>query len=511
MKTAIGFEPARTASQTQYRNSINRILWIMLMVAVTAGFAFLMISEGPSFSDLAWVLFWVCVTAVVVQPRYGVYIIIFMTLVGDKNVSWWFPFTKNFSSEESLLFLSNSFSFSPLEIFIILTTAVWVTKGLLQRNLKIKTGPLFWPAFVFTFIMGLGLIGGLLTGGNTNIALWESRAIFYIFPMLVLTSNLVDEKDHVNILFWLIMSALFLEGIIGSIDVIFFLGFDISSIEALFDHSASIHANVFFLALGSVYIFKKISGTKKFFLVLFLAPIALPYFASQRRSAFLSLGVAVLLMFIIIYLDRRHLFKYIFPPLVIIGLAYMGAFWNNQGSLGLPVQAVKSVIAPGSATEKDLSSNLYRITENLNASFTIHQRPITGVGFGNKFFILYPLPDISFFEWWEYISHNSILWIWIKTGVFGFTSMIFMVALSILIGMRAIINAPEGEHRMFALLLVLFMVMHYIFAYVDISWTDQSMVLLGLSMGLLNMFNKIMEKPDVVPVARWPWQSESPP
>lgn len=506
LQTAVGLEPIKTAKQLKNQKSFYQVFWIFLVTGISAVLAFLMITDGPSFSDLAWIIFWICVAAVAIQPRLGVHIIIFMTLVGDKNVSWWFPFTKNFSSEESLLFYSNSFSFSPLEIFIVITALMWVLKGILRRDLRIKTGPLFWPAAVFTFFMAAGLIYGLTTGGNTNIALWESRAIFYIFAMLVLTSNLIKDKEHINTLFWMIILALFFEGIIGSYTLIYEYDFKISEIETLFDHSASIHTNIYFLFLIAGFLFKKVSGTKKALLLLMIAPVALTYLASQRRSAFLSLGIALALLFVLIYRERRYLFRFIVPPLVVVVIVYTGVFWNSSNALALPAQAVKSVIAPEATSEKDLSSNLYRITENLNSEFTIRQRPITGVGFGNKFFILYPLPDISFFEWWEYITHNSIIWIWMKAGFFGFASMIYLVALSILIGVRAVIKLPKSELRVIGITMILYLIMHFIFAYVDISWTDQSMVLVGTTMGLLNVFREIAEKPEIVPEPRWPWQ-----
>lgn len=509
-ETAIGLEQIKTAKQLKSQKSVSQLLWILGVLGLTAVLAYPMVVDGPSWSDLAWIIFWVCFSAIVIEPRRGIYIILFMTLVGDKSVSWWFPFTKNFSSEESLLFYSNSFSFTPLEIFIALIAVVWVARGVIRRDFSLKTGPLFWPSLIFTGLMGYGLIYGLLSGGNTNIALWESRAIFYIFAMLVLTSNLIREKEHVQLLFWMIILALFVEGLIGSYTLIFEYDFRISDIETLFDHSASIHANVYLLFLAAAFLFKKVSGTKKVVLLLLVAPVALTYLASQRRAAFLSLGIALVLLFVFLFRERRHLFRYIAPPLTVLAIAYIGVFWNSNSTLALPAQAVKSVVAPDFSNEKDRSSNLYRITENLNAEFTIQQRPLTGVGFGNKFFILYPLPDISFFEWWEYITHNSIIWIWMKTGFFGFASMIFLVGLSILVGMRALLPLPQSDLRLIGIVMLLYLIMHFTFAYVDISWTDQSMVLVGTAMGLLNVFNEIAAKPDIVATPRWPWQIKMP-
>ena len=69
---------------------------------------------------------------------------------------------------------------------------------------------------------------------------------------------------------------------------------------------------------------------------------------------------------------------------------------------------------------------MYRTVENLDINATINAKPLTGLGFGQKFYRPFPLPDISFFLFYEYIPHNSILWIWIKTGVGGFVAMLFL-------------------------------------------------------------------------------------
>ncbi|MCZ7672774.1 MAG: O-antigen ligase family protein [Chloroflexi bacterium] len=139
--------------------------------------------------------------------------------------------------------------------------------------------------------------------------------------------------------------------------------------------------------------------------------VALTYVATQRRAAFLTLVIALSLLAIILYKENRLAFWLIMPPLALMGILYIGAFWNNTGAIGMPAQAVKGFIAPDQASEANRGSDIYRILENFNSGYTIHARPLTGVGFGQKFYMAVQLPDISFFEFWEYITHNSIMWI----------------------------------------------------------------------------------------------------
>ena len=133
------------------------------------------------------------------------------------------------------------------------------------------------------------------------------------------------------------------------------------------------------------------------------------------------------------------------------------------------------------------------------------------MGFGNKFFILVPMPDISFFEWWEYITHNSVIWIWMKTGMGGFFSMIFLVGMSLMTGVRSLLRMPGGDLSAAALTMLLYIVMHFVYAYVDMSWDTQSMVYVGAAMGVLNSLERIVEQPVPTPFKRWVWEPEPTP
>ena len=92
-----------------------------------------------------------------------------------------------------------------------------------------------------------------------------------------------------------------------------------------------------------------------------------------------------------------------------------------------------------------------------------------------------PLPDISFFEFWEYIPHNSVLWIWIKMGFFGFVAMLFLFARAVQLG-RSV--GDRGAHaragRRSCVTGVAYVVMFLVFAYVDIAWDARSTVFLGV-------------------------------
>lgn len=480
------------------RNQIVWWLWFLGLAAVALLAGFSMARNGPRLAQVVWFLYLAGAAAIIYRPRYGLYLILFLALAGDSTLMPWYPFVKNFSSAESLLYLHDQLIVNPLEIYLLLTLSAWLVREGMQRKLYIYRSAVFWPSLLFLGFVIAGLVYGIGTGGNLTIALWEARPLFYLLLMVILTSNLIEKPEHASWLIWSAMSGLFLESLYGVYEFLVVLRGSLAGVEAITEHSAAIHMNSFII-LALVAWLEKASVAKRLLLPLGLPVILLTYLATQRRAAFLSLGIALVLLAIYLYYNKRRLFYYLVPPAAAIGLVYIAIFWNANGALGLPAQALKSIIAPEQASAADLSSNIYRQIENINTGFTIHQRPLTGVGFGQKFFIIVPLPDISFFEWWEYLPHNSIIWIWLKTGVGGFIAMLYFVGMAILTGTRTLFRlrgsqAGIRDLRAIALTAVLYIIMHFIYAYVDISWDTQSMFYVGAMVGLVSCLAPIAEK-----------------
>jgi O-antigen ligase len=208
-----------------------------------------------------------------------------------------------------------------------------------------------------------------------------------------------------------------------------------------------------------------------------------------------ALLIALALMGFMLFRYRPQVFWTVAPVAVVIGCIYIAAYWNSQGALGLPVRAIKSIVSSSAVDLRDQQSDQYRVLENINVLYTIKQAPLTGVGFGQKFDILVPMPDISFFEWWQYLSHNSVLYIWMKAGVLGFMALLFMVGWSIVVGADIVQRLPGGDMSAFALTATLYIVMHFVFAYVDISWDARSMLLIGTMLGMLSVIERLAARP----------------
>jgi O-antigen ligase len=278
----------------------------------------------------------------------------------------------------------------------------------------------------------------------------------------------------------------------------------LSGFGDIMDHPSAIHMNAIFIYCAAIFIYR-VAWPRRFFLLTVFPFIAITYLAAQRRSAFISLGIALSILLLMIYRLYRKLFFVLAPIALVAGTIYLLAFWNSGSPLALPAQAVKSVISADSSSESDRLSNIYRDVENININWTIRNNPLMGIGFGQKFLILIPMADISFFEWYEYITHNSVVWIWMKAGIGGFVAMVLMIGAALQLGARAMWRMPNNDMGAATTFFTLYILMHMIFAYVDMSWSAQNLLFLGTSIGIINVIEQIVAKPVDLPQTRWPW------
>jgi len=490
------------------RNQIGQYVWLMLLFAITSVVAGQTALKFADPSQIAWICFFSGIIAIILNPRNGVYLIVGLSLAGDALLTPWFPFNKNLSSIESLLYAGRALSFSPLEITIGLTFAVWILRMAFERKWEIVLSPLLVPVASFTVFAIVGIVYGFGRGGDRVVGLWEVRSLFYLFPLTLMVSNLIKTRGHVQILLWAIILSTAMDGIVGSAFVASVLKFQLSGVEAIGEHSMSIHFTAFFIIFVGIWMFRG-SYAKRLTMSLLLPFVFFAFIANNRRASFICLAIALVIVAFALYRFDRKKFWLIIPVVSVIAVMYIGVFWNAGGAIGAPAKAIRSVI--GQPDPRDAASNVYRDLENINILSTIKASPLFGVGFGQKFYIQIPMPDISFFAWWQYITHNSVLWIWMKMGLGGFVSLLMMFGMAIAQGTQTLWRMPGNELGVAALLALCYTVVHFIYAYVDMSWDGPNMVMVGLMMGLIICLPLIANQPEPVQPKRWPWQLDAQP
>lgn len=455
------------------------LIFAALLFAIVAN------RSAPQPFALGFVLLVVGGISTLLRPVIGIYIVAFFAVLGDAVTSPWYPFVKNFSSRESILYVNDQLVVSPLEVFLFLAFVGWLLGMVGSRRVRLYRAPVLRPLVALTCFVVLGLAWGLAHGGDSNVALWEARPLLQMAVLLVLVVNVCDRTSHYTRIFGLVCTAVFLDSLLA---IRFYENLPLvkrEDLESLGEHSASLHVNLLLVLLAATYLYRNSSRARRVMLPVVCAPCVYAYFLAQRRAAIVGLVVAAIVLAAVLFYQNRRAFWYIVPLATVLAVVYVGAFWNSQSSAGFPAQAIKGVVAPSQLSAADQSSDLYRKTEAFDLVYTIRSNPLLGVGFGQKFLRPVPLPDISFFVWWEYMPHNSILWLWLKLGVLGFIAFFYFVATLIKSAVGNLVASSRGEYGALMLASVLFVVMFLVYAYVDIAWESQSLVLLAITAGFI--------------------------
>jgi hypothetical protein len=472
-----------TAEEAGHRNQMAwwRAYALCLLGALVV--AALAAQTAPGPFALALVSFFMVLAIALLRPALGLYVVIFLAVLGDPQTASWYPFTKNFSSTESILYVNDRLILNPLEVSLGALLVGWLLQMMSTRRFTIRRGVLFRPLAVFVGFMAFGLMIGLTRGGNSNAAFWECRAIAYLPVVYILLMNLFERRQQYVRLYWLIMTAILINSVIA---LMFERTLSIpekEGLESLVAHGATLPMNAMVVLVGASWLLHVRSAAYRLLLPLMAVPVVVVYLMSQRRAAIVALIAGLIILGLLLFWTRRRLFWKVAPVILLLGTVYTAAFWHDESSLaGFPAQAVKSVVAPDDVSERNQSSDLYRIVEKQDVLATIRSSPIIGIGFGVPFLRPYPLPSINPFLLEPYMPHNSILWVWMKAGIGGFLAMLYLFGRSMRAGARAVLRAGGRGYGAITLTSTAFVVMYAVFAYVDIAWDAQNVVLLGVAM-----------------------------
>ena len=419
-----------------------------------------------------------------IRPRATLYATLFLTAISDLVTVWWFPFAKNLSSRESISFVADALTISPLEITLYLGLVVSCLRRYANTGTIIPRTPLTWPLVTFTAFVAYGYARGLDAGGDLRIAVIEGRALFYVLLVFVIVVNECSDRIHLRWAMWAVIAGVVVQSLL-SIDYLNRLDpRERDSLQGLNEHGSALGHNLVTVMMIGLLLLHVRRPLIKWALVAALVPTVYVFFVSQRRSGVAALVVAGAIMAITLLWRRPRAFWLIVPFLALLVTGYVAAFWNSTSSLAFPAQAIKSIIAPESASAEDRSSDLYRLIEAYDVNYTIRTSPLLGLGFGRQFYRPVFLPDISVFGLNAYVPHNNVLWIWIKTGFGGFAAMFYVFAKAIMMGAARVRRAVLDVDLVVTLTATLFAVMFAVYSYVDVSWDARNTVFLGLAFAI---------------------------
>lgn len=477
-----------TARDARVAERQGRVVWWLAYLCVVFGGLFIATFVrnrlwqpyvGASLGMIA-----LLATLWVTRPRVALYATLFFATMSDQVAANWFPFVKTLSARESIAYVSDGLTVTPLEISLFIGFVTTTLTRYARTGRALPPNPLTRPMAILTIFVLFGFIRGVATGGLLDIAVFESRGFFYIIVTFAVVISECTRPEH----YYKAVLAVFAGVMVHSLlSVRYYLSLSDEArvgLDALGEHGASVTMNLVFIALFAGLLFRSLSRAATVGLLLLTLPVGFIYMVSERRAAIAALAVACAAVLVMLAWRRPRTFLRVVPVLTIVTVAYVGAFWNSTGTVGFPAQALKSVIAPQSATYEDINSDLYRDMENLDVVFTIRASPIFGLGFGHEFYRPIPLPRITSFILARYVPHNSFLWVWIKLGFFGFVTMIYVLTKSIVLGTARARELLSGRDLMTTVLGVSYVVMFAVYTWLDISWDPRLTPVLGLAIAI---------------------------
>ncbi len=474
------------------------VLWLLVFFCALLGLSLWQFDgEIPVTVTAVYVCSFVIIAFI--RPDIALYTFVFFVILFDQlQLPGFEPITYDvmfFHNIKEISYLPLDVGgINPVEFHLFLMLFAWFI--LFSANKKIDFVPIpVWPAFaLFIGWFGLSFVYGILTGGEFLVALWEIRATIYLAIMYVLVPQIIRTKKQIYILFWIIIATITIKAIQGMIRYVS-LGFSTEGYEALTNNEEPV-LMVTIIILLLAFFAMKINTAQRTWLLIFLIPIILGFYAGQRRASFASLMVTFGAFVLLLPPDVQFRFIKRAMPVVLILMIYGAVFWNSNSPLAQPVQMVKSGMVTPDKYEnmRDYHSNLYREIENYNLSVTAKENTLLGVGFGNKYEMPVELVNINF-PLRDYIPHNQIFWVYVKTGLIGFILFWFFFNAFAFQGVITFMRLKDPYLKAVALVIVIAVLNQMVVSYYDVMLTFyRNMIYLGCLMGLLPALIRISKR-----------------
>ena len=471
-------------SEKQVRH-FRQIWWTAYLVMIGGGLVIVRFARSrvaEPFVGLSIAVLVVLLITWTIRPRATLYATIFLTAVSDIVTVSWFPFAKNLSSRESISYVTDSLTISPLDMSLLVGFFTTTLAYYAQTRRVIPPSPLMRPLVIFTGLVTLGFVRVVLIGGaDVRVAVLEGRPLFYVLLTFVIAVHVCTRESDLRNALWWALAGVMVQTLLSIQYASRLDAAERDALESLNEHGSALGHNLLLITALGVLVLPTRAAIARTVLLIASVPTVYIVLIGERRAGVAALAAAGVLLLTVLFWRHPRRFFTIAPVMVIATIGYLGAFWSVDSTIGFPAQAIKSIVAPAQASPEAQSSDLYRLIEANDVNFTIRAEPITGIGFGRPFYRPIPLPDISIFELNPYVPHNSMLWIWLKLGVGGFIAVFYILGKSIVLGARRVRDLSNEMDAVVAQSGVLFVVMFAVYTYVDISWDARNMVLLALA------------------------------
>jgi hypothetical protein len=438
---------------------------------------------------------------------WGFYIFIGMVLLFDQfHIPRFEPFTVKFqyfqNLKETYLAGFGPAVINPVELHLFLLFFVWLVLIAVKKDYKLNRIPV-WVTSVFFFVwIGFSFVFGLIRGGDFLPALWELRALFYLGIMYYFVPQIIQSKEQVQTLMWVCIGVISFKAFQG-IARFMRLGFSSYGAPTLTNHEDPLFfLGLIILLLGLVLF--GVETKQRRVLKWLVLPLLMGFLVAQRRAQYGALAAAFVGFIVLLpSKERWRMLKVFLPVATVFGL-YLFVFWDSTSNFGYTARIIKS----GFSSDEEITgdryySNLYRDYEKYNLAVTVQHAPVLGIGFGKKYEMPLELARIPF-TLRDYIPHNEILWLLVKTGAIGFF-LFFLFLNSFLVHTASIfLHLKDPYLKAVCALAIIGVLGQIVVSYFDLQLTYyRNMIYLGMLMGLVTALEAMDEKSiGVVPVQK---------
>ncbi len=465
---------------------------VVLGVLAAAGACLLtglLFVEGATYT-LMMVIGLAVAGMIAVRPRYALYTLVAVILLSDLHL-------RNPNSPSgAMLFKSlapQGILLTPAELIVAIGFVGLLARLVLDDEVSFRPGHLFVALLMLMAATALGIGIGMSRGADMMALRAETRGLFYLPIIYLLATHFLTKREHVNQLFWLFVVA---ANVMSAENIYRYFKYVRSSYELNLPASLAFsHESALFCAVALILLMSRLVWSKNVFSEWkTLLLMVLPMFAllvMRRRAGMVALDAGLIMLCAVLLKDNFKLFL-IVVPVALVGLGLLLALtWNSPGGSGTFARSARSVTGEQTVSERDQSSDDYRKLENVNIRLNIQNDPIQGLGFGRQFAFYVPVADLSFWELWRYVPHNSILWFWMKAGIFGFVSLSTLFAVAITRSMQ-IMRGAQHATKAYAFAAGAMVVMFVLYSWVDLGMvTPRTVIFFGIVLGMIGALGYI--------------------
>jgi hypothetical protein len=329
-----------------------------------------------------------------------------------------------------------------------------------------------FATIVFTFLIGK------MRGGESQWAVWQIDRVMYLpIVFLLCQSAFSSPKDYLAVGKVALSAAL-----IRATQAIWVRATLSTVVNAETGESslpyATTHNDSMLFAVGSVILVSLLlqrAGKKATRLTFWALPILIGgMLANNRRMVWVEI---ILILFMLYLITDTNAFKRKLNRLLVASIpliiGYIAVGWNSESGVFKPVKVIRSAVDSSSD-----ASTAWRDLENFNLVFTMRNFPLTGVGYGNGFWEMWPMPEVEY-SLERYVPHDSILGLYCYGGYIGYVGITSLWVAGIYFAIRAYHSCKEPLQKAAALTTFGAILVYYLQCFGDMglgSWTGVFLV-----------------------------------